>query len=226
MRGRQISTTAPDSDSPHVLDSADSPVSPGDLTERYFECQNERPDHLADADLTAMNPFLRSLLFTDGTVTRALEVQSLSRVCVEIVAQTRSVALGHVAKHLEIGFGSELIERRVTIGLGVDEPANPMILAESHIVPDRLPPGFLGLLGDTPDGIGQSMQQVRLESWREMLWYGFDTPPEWYPVSPHATPTVLKRLYRVITGDLPAILISESFAVENRSGTYHLTSIC
>ncbi len=44
------------------------------------------PD-LADLDIVGLDPFLRGLLFTDGTVSRALEAHTLSRVSVAPVEQ-------------------------------------------------------------------------------------------------------------------------------------------
>ncbi|HXS48453.1 MAG TPA: chorismate pyruvate-lyase family protein, partial [Solirubrobacterales bacterium] len=114
--------------------------------------------------------------------------------------------------------GVESVRRRVVIGAG---PAMPVMWAESHIIPSRLPSGFLDVLGSAADGIGESLQQVQLESWRDMLWFGLDTLPEWSCVD-RAESTALTRLYRVITDGRPALLISESFAVERRTGAYRL----
>lgn len=190
------------------------------LTRRHFVLQDDRPEHLGDIDLLAVDPFLRGLLFTDGTVTRTLEVQTLARVSVEVVAQARSVVSGHIASHLGVPSGTRSVRRRVVIRAGV--PATPIIRAESHILPDRLPDEFLSVLHDAPDGIGESLQQVKLESWRDMLWFGLGSSPEWShaPASPAIT-----RMYRVIAGGRPALLISESFAVERRFGMYHLAGV-
>jgi len=102
------------------------------------------------------------------------------------------------------------------------EPAAPVIWAESHIVPGRLPDDFFNVLGDVGDGIGESLQQVQLESWREMLWFGFGSIPDWSGVSTASEPTAITRLYRVIVGGRPALLISEMFAVRQLAGMYHL----
>lgn len=190
------------------------------LTQRHFVLQTERPDHLGNIDLVAMDTSLRNLLFTDGTVTRTLEVQALSRVFVEVVSQSRLLVSGRIANHLYVPDGMDSVRRRVIIG--TEASTMPVIWAESHIVPSRLPSGFLRVLDDSPDGIGESLQQVKLESWRELLWFGLDSPPSWSGLLPEAEPTVLKRLYRVITQDRPALLISESFAIQQLSGTYHL----
>ena len=187
------------------------------MTRRHFVLQDDRPDRLGEIDLAHLDPALRCLLFTDGTVTRTLEVQALSRVSVEVVMQDETRAAEQVASYLDVPEGTETVRRRVVIGAG---PEKPVMWAESHIVPSRLPAGFLDVLGSAADGIGQSLQQVQLESWRDMLWFGLDALPEWSGGSPRST--ALTRLYRVITGGRPALLISESFAVARRDGAYRL----
>jgi chorismate-pyruvate lyase len=194
-----------------------------DLTGRYFALQDQRPANLGDVELLAMDSALRNLLFTDGTVTRTLEAHALSRVCVDVAAQSRCAASRSIARHLDTPTDTESVRRRVTISL--DASPMPVIWAESHILPERLPAGFLNLLDNTPDGIGESLQQIKLEGWREMLWFGLDAPPSWDSIASYAAPMFLTRLYRIITLGRPALLISESFAVEQTSGSFHLTGL-
>lgn len=189
------------------------------LARRHFVLQDDRPSQFREIGLAELDPTLRCLLFTDGTVTRTLEVQALSRVSVDVVAQAKAPALERTAHYLDVPSGMETLRRRVVIGAG---PEAPVMWAESHILPSRLPGGFLDVLGRAPDGIGESLQQVQLESWRDMLWFGLNTLPEWSDVDRQPESTALTRLYRVITENRPALLISESFAVQRRDGTYHL----
>jgi chorismate-pyruvate lyase len=187
------------------------------LTRRHFVHQDARPAQMGDLDLLAVDPPLRNLLFTDGTVTRTLEVQGLASVWVEVIAQERLALDADTASSLVIPASSEAIRRRVAIGLGASAP---LIWAESHIAPDRLPAGFLDVLDGSPEGIGQSLREVRLESWREMLWFGLDSAPRWAEEA--GTGEVLRRVYRVIALGRPAMLISECFAVERRGGIFGL----
>lgn len=189
------------------------------LTRRHFVSQDDRPPHLGEIDLAHLDPTLRCLLFTDGTVTRTLEVQALARVSVEVVAQDEAPAPELVAAQLDVPTGTPTVRRRVVIGAG---PEMPVMWAESHIAPSRLPAGFLEVLGGASEGIGQSLQQVQLESWRDLLWFGLDELPEWSGAEPRPEPSALTRLYRVITDARPALLISESFAIARRSGSYGL----
>jgi chorismate-pyruvate lyase len=208
---------------PHGGPATSALTPSGELAQRHFVLQERRPAHLGEINLAALEPFLRGLLFTDGTVTRTLEVQALSPVSVEVADQTDSAVSGQIAEYLEVPSGTESVRRRVLIGTG--EPMEPAIWAESQILPTRLPPGFLGVLQGAPDGIGESLQQVELESWRELLWFGVDSHPAWSGVDSDLSSPVVTRLYRVITGGLPALLISESFSVTLRDGTYYLNCV-
>jgi len=189
------------------------------LTRRHFVLQEDRPSHLSEVDLAELDPFLRCLLFTDGTVTRTLEVQALARVTVEVVAQADTPTPARHAECLGVPRGMRALCRRVVIGTGPDAP---VMWAESHIVPSRLPGVFMDALSSAPDGIGQSLQQAQLESWRDMLWFGLDTLPNWSGVDALAGTEALTRAYRVISSGQPALLISETFAVRRNAGRYQL----
>jgi chorismate-pyruvate lyase len=191
------------------------------FVDRHFLAQEERPAGVREVGIDLLDPFLRNLLFTDGTVTRALEVQTLAPVLVTRLSQAEvSPVPAEVAGYLETGEDEVAIRRRVGIAAGSDAAA--AILAESHILPDRLPPGFLGLLDGAPDGIGQSLQRIALESYRELLWFGLDAAPAWAADSGGET---IRRLYRIVSSRQAAILISESFAVERHDGRYHLVGL-
>lgn len=198
-----------------------NPLTPTDeLAQRHFVLQDLRPAHLGDIGLREMEPLLRGLLFTDGTVTRTLEVQALSRVSVEVVDQTDATVSGQTARHLGVPADTGTVRRRVLIC--TRESSAPIICAESHILPNRLPPRFLSVLKGAPDGIGESLQRVELESWRDLLWFGLDTHPKWSSIEAPRSSPVITRVYRVITGGRPALLISESFSVVYRDGAYRL----
>jgi chorismate-pyruvate lyase len=193
------------------------------LVRRYFLAQDERPAGVDEIEIGRLDPFLRGLLFTDGTVTRSLAVHTLASVSVERVSQSEGPVPAAVAGYLETEPEDVSIRRRVRIGSG--EAAVPVLWAESHIVLDRLPPGFAGLLDGAPDGIGQSLQRVALESYRELLWFGLDAAPEWAGAPAGESQATIRRLYRIISDRQATILISESFAVEQQGGVYRLAGL-
>lgn len=190
------------------------------LALRHFALQGEKPGHLADVDLRSLEPALRGLLLTDGTVTRALEAQLLAPVSVAVIEQGSAPLSAVAASRLEARSGGDSVRRLVEIGLAEDP--TPLIWAESHMLPERLPDDFLRVLDHAPEGIGESLQQVRLESSRDLLWFGFDAVPAWSGATPRPAAAVITRCYRVISGGRPCLLIAESFAVEQRAGAYRL----
>ena len=195
------------------------------LAGRHFTMRHVGTDDLRDVEIIALDPSLRGLLFTDGTVTRALEVQTLSRVVVHLVDQSLVPLPAQTAHHLEVKEAVECLRRRVTMTMAtvgltpsiVD--ATPSVWAESYIVSDRLPSDFPGLLDSTPRAIGGALQRLKLESRRELLWFGLGESPCWEnTVEPSGT--ALIRVYRIMTNGLPALLISEAFGVEMHEGLY------
>ncbi len=188
------------------------------LSGLHFAAQHEATD-LREAQITQLDSFLRGLLFTDGTVSRALEAHTLCTVAVEPVEQEPGPIPERVARHLELAGEEECLRRRVVMKIGGSRLTS--VWAESFVVPKRLPAAFLARLSDDSQGIGGSIQQLKLESRRELLWFGLGAPPPWTAGATPAT-TTLTRAYRVVTNGLPALLICEAFAVEMRSRQYHL----
>lgn len=184
--------------------------------------QDELPAAIGRVEVEALDPFLRTLVFTDGTVTRALAVRTLAPTAVERVAQAEVAIAADVAGSLEIQQGELAVRRRAAIGF---QAGPPVIWAESHLLPERLPPGFMRLLDGAPDGIGQSLQRVALESTRELLWFGCEAPPPWASPTAGASGRTICRLYRIVCERRPAILIHESFAVEERAGLLCLAGL-
>ncbi|MGA2455874.1 MAG: chorismate pyruvate-lyase family protein [Solirubrobacteraceae bacterium] len=192
----------------------------GHLADLHFTLQHEQPRDLDDVEIVTLDPFLRGLLFTDGTVTRALEAHTLSPVTVEPVDQRTVPAPEPAARYLGMQESEQCLRRRVTMSIADEHLA---VWAESYLVPERLPADFFGLLGATSQGIGGSLQQIHLESWRELLTFGLSAPPEWASGATLTPPArMLTRRYRIITQGLAAMLISETFALEMHSGLYRL----
>lgn len=187
------------------------------LAERHFTAQHEATPDLGRLNVADLSPFLRGLLFTDGTVSRALEAQMLSPVAVEPVEQLSTRAPAREARWLELQDREDCIRRRVVMS---SEETSLAVWAESYVVEQRLPAGFVGVLRGSPTGIGGSLGQLKLESWRELLWFGLGSPPPWSAGTTVAD--TLTRCYRIITQGRPALLISEAFAVEIHAGQYEL----
>jgi chorismate-pyruvate lyase len=187
------------------------------LAELHFTAQHEAAADLDRVDIVDLDPFLRGLLFTDGTVSRALEAHTLNPVAVEAVEQVDTTVPERVARHLDVDPAEQCLRRRIVMRLA---DASPSVWAESFILPRRLPAEFLAVLDGSAQGIGGSLQRMKLESWRDLLWFGLGRSPRWSDDA--ASATALARFYRVIIDGAPALLISEAFAVELRLGRYRL----
>ena len=187
------------------------------LTDAHFVLQHAKSPYLADLDIAGLDPFLRGLLFTDGTVSRALEAHTLSRVTVAPVEQVSVSVRQPAAGYLAVGEGRECLRRRVTMHIADRHLA---VWAESYIVPERLPSQFEATLGETPQGIGGSLQQLKLESSRELLCFGLAPPPVW--AKRRVSAPTLTRVYRIVRHAQPALLITEHFALQRRLGRYQL----
>jgi chorismate-pyruvate lyase len=198
-------------------------VSSEPLTMVDFMAAGEGPD-LGDVEIDALDAALRSVIFTDGTVTRALEVQALAEISVDVVSQERTAAPpAEAALPLVLADGEECLRRRVTMRARSHPDQGPCVWAESYIVPTRLPEDFLESLDGARQGIGESLQQLRVESWRDLLWCRRGTSPSWGRDGADPAPTIT-RLYRIVTNGRPALLISEAFAVYLESGRYRLVA--
>jgi chorismate-pyruvate lyase len=151
-------------------------------------------------------------------VTRSLEARTLSPVTVRPLEQATVAAPADAARCLEVATGVECVRRRVSMQVA---GAPVAIWAESFLLVDRLPGDFVEQIGASTTGIGGSLQQLKLESWRELLHYGLSSPPDWAGFETSSS-LALTRLYRICTVGRPALLISETFAVELAEDRYCL----
>jgi chorismate-pyruvate lyase len=207
-----------DGDRGHVDDrvgaggGAGRPVSPGTvasgLIERSFAAQARRPDELTDVDVAGLTAYQRGLLVHDGTVTRFVEAAALEPVVVERVEQ-RTVPVGDRASAwLELADGASVVRRRIAIRGRAS--GRVYAFAESELAVSRLPAGFADELARNPRGLGDAIAESRLETRRELLWFGRVGALAWAPVAA----ALLTRSYRVFLDGRPAILVTESFPPE------------
>jgi chorismate-pyruvate lyase len=193
------------------------PLIAGRLAARHFKAQAHLPEDLATVDLGVLDPFLRNLLVTDGTVSRSLEAHTLREVIVEPVEQSETLPPPDVARDLQLEEDEACMRRRVVMRISGPDPS---VWAESYVVPGRAPIEFLRTLRDNSQGIGGSLEQLKLESWRELLWFGIGSPPPWPAES--STEKVLRRSYLILIDTRPALLIGEHFALAESDGCYGL----
>ena len=150
--------------------------------------------------LVELPAFLRALLVTDGTVTKALEAYFWEPVTVDTLEQRFETARATVP-WIGVDAGDRCLVRDARLR-GVHS-GSAFAEALSLIRTELIPADFRRRLIDREIGIGALIRDSGLESYREVLDVGMDRAGD-------AGATVF-RTYRIIIGGHPVILITERF---------------
>lgn len=151
----------------------------------------------------------RVLLVTDGTLTDTVEALygepiGLRKVALEI----GPAADGSPALCLEPG--AEVMQRSIVLYGG--RSGRNYVYAESQLALDRLPAAFREGLLETDTPLGRLWSQFRIETWKELLFAGVVVASGkqqcWFPDCSNG---LVKRSYRMISGGLPLMVITEYF---------------
>ena len=181
-----------------------------------FSCQNARPRWFTDVELTRLTPFQRALLVTDGTVTRFIETYTLSPVEITLLRQeAQKLPEGHI--WLELPCDEEIVYREVLLQTPSTEGRAQHIhaYAVSEIVPHRLPKRVWDGVTTGKQGLGRLLLRSRLETHRELLWWGIERGISLPDVIKHLeNEPFLSRTYRVVADRIPLMLITEKFPVQ------------
>jgi chorismate-pyruvate lyase len=195
------------------IDGEGSPAAFDPATE-LFVAQSRRPAELSDINFADLSPLLRVLLVTDGTVTKLLEAYALEPVTVRRLDQYTK-CLDAADDYLGLEAGEELLVRSVML-VGT-ESQRLYVFAESLIAPGNLPVPIRERLQTETGGLGKILLDSGLETRREGLWYGKERPvgvPE--SVASLCAGDFITRSYRIISGGLPLMLITERFPEQLR----------
>lgn len=167
---------------------------------------NSRQENL---DMEALPPFLRTLLVTDGTVTKSLEAYFWEPISIENLGQ-REIQLTEDVPWLGMEMGADALVREVL--LRGENSRNIYAYAKS-IINIRLLPSSIGddlLAGKI--GIGEILRERGLETYREVVDIGRQTDRSLAPVLGAAQcDELLYRSYRVVINHQPTLLITEKF---------------
>ncbi|MBC6906155.1 DUF98 domain-containing protein [Saccharophagus sp. K07] len=151
--------------------------------------------------LAEFPPLLRTLLVTDGTVTKVLEAYFWEPVDVraeylEVVRPEQSIPW------LNLEAGEDVLARRVQL---VGEQSGTLYAEAFSVVRlDEFEPGLQQSLVEGSVGIGVLLRESGLETYREIMTVGVESGPaergDW-----------VYRTYRITCDKKPVILIRESF---------------
>ncbi len=165
-------------------------------------------------DFNKIPSLLRTLLVTDGTVTKLLEAYCWEPIKVETLFQGE-VVLDTDLPELDTPVGTAVLKRQVVLhGLRSNKI---YIYAESFIRTDRLWKGVREELLTGRLGIGELLHDRRLETYREVLRVGREEVGDLASVlnlkKMYAKEPMLFRSYRIFHGQQPIMLITEKFPV-------------
>ncbi len=169
--------------------------------------QHAKPAELEDIDPRALSPFQRALVTIDGTVTSFLQAYMLEQIAVRRLSQ-QSVALAGEDCWLEVPGGTRVVRREVVI-----EGSSSLtfyLYAFSQIVIGRLPETVRRGLEVEGEGLGRLLKAERMETRRELLWYGREHEPDLpQQVRERTGPDFFTRAYRIISHGKPIMMITE-----------------
>lgn len=155
----------------------------------------------APLPIASLPPFLRALLVTDGTVTKALEAYFWEPVVVDTLRQEFIDAAAEMP-WIEVEPGDQVMVREALLR-GSD--SNKHYARAFSVIRSRLiPASFRERLINREIGIGVLIRDSGLESFREVMEVGVE------PESASGE-QALFRTYRIIIDGQPVILISEIF---------------
>ncbi|MCZ6678414.1 MAG: chorismate pyruvate-lyase family protein [Candidatus Poribacteria bacterium] len=171
--------------------------------------QSAKPEQLGEIDLSNLTPFQRALLGIDGAVTPFIEAYTMEPVeVVRLHQQTQRLSTDHV--WLQAPKGTAVVARQVLLR-GV-QSTTLYAYAVSLIVLDRLPEVVKEGLAADGEGLGDLLRRGRVETRRELLWYGLEHARELPDAIRYLEgEAFISRTYRIIANGQPMMLINEKF---------------
>ena len=162
-----------------------------------------------ELDIEALPPFLRTLLFTDGTVTKILEAYFWEPVVVENLGQ-HVVSLPADVPWLGMKSGDTVLQREVRLKGAQSE--NSYVYARSILKLNLLPQHIQEDLLSGKIGIGEVLRESGLETYREIMDIGREHNKSLTSLLGDAgADGVIYRTYRVFINHEPTMLITENF---------------
>lgn len=155
--------------------------------------------------------FLRTLLVTDGTVTKILEAWFWEPVGVKLIQQSM-VLLRKTIEGLEVEVGEEVLQREVCL-IGKSS-GQRYACAYSVLALSQLPASLREAMLVGGLGIGELLSLEGVETYREII--ALDYFPRCAPDERLLTlfdDDVVSRSYRIRVGGTPAILVREYFPI-------------
>jgi len=162
-------------------------------------------------DLTNLPAFLRTLLVTDGTVTKSLEAWFWEDVKIQTVSNRLEV-LNSGLVGLEVAAGDQVLQREVNLK-GVQSDT-VFACARSTVSLKHLPREIGTALENGDIGIGELLREKGVETYRDIFNINYlSILPEDDQLVASLQAEVLSRSYRIRVNNRPAIIVTEYFPI-------------
>jgi len=164
-----------------------------------------------DVAMQSLPPFLRTLLVTDGTVTKSLEAYYWEPISVSGVTQRVTAAEAGI-DWLHIKQGEQVLARYVQLRGAHTERcyANAFSIIRLELIPAELRAKLL----DGSIGIGELIRNCGLETYRELMELGMTDDFSLGGEYGDAREECVYRTYRITLNNQPAMLVTECFPVQ------------
>lgn len=192
------------------------------MTKDYFKTRGYTSDGLIHnsqnqaLNIQALPPFLRTLLVTDGTVTKSLEAYFWEAIRIELQSQS-SIRLEQDLPLISAKKGTEVLQRDVILR---GQPSDEIYChASSYIKLESLREGLSSRLVKGEIGIGELLREVGLETYREIKDFSCGSYPikAISPISDELEQSnsnkveTIDRVYIINVSGKAAIQITERF---------------
>ena len=165
-----------------------------------------------ELDLTQLPAFLRTLMVTDGTVTKSLEAWFWEPVKVEVITNALEKNDSTV-DGLEVERGDRLLQREVV--LKGAHSKKTFACARSTVSLKHLPTEIGNSLEKGEIGIGELLRQSGVETYRDIFNINYFKEANVDDLSLKKLQTeVLSRSYRIRVNGHPAIIVTEFFPID------------
>jgi len=171
--------------------------------------QSSKPSNLLPIDMHSLTPFQRALITIDGTVTKFIEAYTMESVRVSCLSQSEKI-LDFEHSWLDLDKSSPVTIREVF--LQGEQSEKIYAYAVTLIAPDALDSSVSDGLKVEGGSIGRLLQNNKMETYREVLWYGRQRLNKLPKTLAKLNGTdFLSRTYRIISEGKPLMLINENF---------------
>jgi chorismate-pyruvate lyase len=188
----------------------------GEVVGPRWLAQDARPSRLTDVDFGALPVELRLLLIHDGTLTTALEAYQLAPIIADVNGQQDVLLEPDYAGWLNARPGAPAVRRSTTLRHRIT--GRLLVQCDVHLLVERLPDGFLEVLAECDKGLGAAFGRMKIETRRELLWYGRTRMAKAAGMSGLSAADVaasgafgVSRGYRLILDSTPICCIEEVF---------------